>query len=234
MTFVTQPIKSQYLGEEFEASCWEMKQKSGRTLLIVEHAAFEDIIFNKLKKEGFSYELTPILGIANYPVMRCSMGDASGRKIIAIGEAHPNSLVNAISKQNPVIMAGNRAFDRAAIRYLDLEGKVYSSEEIPTDDSNDEDPVEQEPFATEDEYADENVGNETPSESETSAESYGTVVVHLGRYRSQNKTVAQIWEEDESWAKYTANMNTDSAGNTTKFQVKALRAYGESRGVKFD
>lgn len=208
MTFVAKTIKSNYLDMEFEVSCWEMGE-DGRKLTIIEHAAFEDIIFNQLAEEvDIEYTLEPIIGIANYPVMKCTMKDGTGRCIIAIGEAHPNSLINDISRQNPVIMAGNRAFDRAAIRYLNLEGKVYSSEEIPSDE-------EKEPTAK-------------PSSKKTTGSSdVGSMIINFGKYRNQNKTVAEIWETDESWAMKVLEMSLDTCGEVTKRQIEALKRYKE-------
>ena len=226
MTFVTKKIRSQYLDEEFEVSCWEMQQGK-RTLTIIEHAALEYIIFNELAQPNFSYDMMPIVGIANYPVAQCTMTDDS-RRIIAIGEAHPDSLVNKISRQNPVIMAYNRAFDRAAIRYLDLEGKVYSSEEI-----SDEDAAE---GSNEDVSYDGNFSldiDEIPeapekpeAQPEPKTENPGDVVINFGkRYRGQGKTVAEIYATDPDWVNYTVGMNTDAAGEATRKQVEALKAY---------
>jgi hypothetical protein len=138
-------------------------------------------------------------------------------------------------------MAGNRAFDRAAIRYLALEGKVYSSEEIPgeengnstvsevtADTSENEVVVETEEteIAVEDsevvveEVEAEDVVEEAPVDS-----SVGATVVNFGKYRGKNKTVAEIWETDESWANYTINMDLSTCGETTKKQIAALKRY---------
>lgn len=130
MKLTTKQIKSRYLDKEFSVLCWE-KEENNRMLTIVSHESLEDIILNELSgQDGFYYDVQPILNIAPYPVMKCTMTDATGRIAIAIGEAHPESLVNQISKQNPVIMAANRAMDRAVIRYLSLDGKCLSTEEI--------------------------------------------------------------------------------------------------------
>lgn len=230
MTFINKTIRSNYLDRNFEVSCWEMEQKNGRKLIIIEHAALEDIIFNEIAQPGFNYELTPVVGMANHPVAMCVMTDAN-RRIIAIGEAHPESLVNKISRQNPVIMACNRAFDRAAIRYLDLEGKIYSSEEIPEEDENENAAG----VASEDELNIENVlfgGDETPdptieppSDVSDKAENPGEVIINFGKYRDKHLTVAQICATDQSWVDYTINMNTDRCGETTIKQINALKAY---------
>ena len=216
--FITKKIKSKYLDKEFDVSCWEMGEES-RKLTIIEHAAFEDIVFNQLTEEvDIEYALEPIIGVANYPVMKCIMKDVSGRCITAIGEAHPDSLVNNISRQNPVIMAGNRAFDRAAIRYLNLEGKVYSSEEIPSEEEKE--PVSKKIPETkvEDVVIDESVRDS----------SIGDTVINFGnKYKGKGMTVAQIWETDESWARYAAKMNTEKAGNATIEQIEAIKAYGK-------
>lgn len=234
MNFTTKTIKSNYLDEEFNVSCWEMNQR-GRTITIVEHAAFEDIVFNRLAKlDGFKYSIEPVVGFA-HPVVKCIMRDNSGREIIAIGEAHPDTLVNKISKQNPVIMAGNRAFDRAAIRFLNLEGKVYSSEEIP--ESNDCDESNDNPYEGDNEIVNDIASPEDIMEhndnviegadNKNEADSYnpGAVVINFGKYRGKNKTVAEIWSTDPSWADYGTKMNQDTCGETTKKQIQALKDY---------
>lgn len=234
MNFTTKTIKSNYLNEEFEVSCWEMT-KGGRTTTIVEHAAFEDIVFNRLQKlDGFKYSIEPIVGFM-HPVAKCTMCDNSGREIIEIGEAHPDTLVNDISRQNPVIMAVNRAFDRAAIRFLNLEGKVYSSAEIP--DNDDRDQSNNEPVENGIEIGDDTViaedtveaadsaGEISSNKNETDSYNPGTVVINFGKYRGKNKTVAEIWSTDPSWADYGTKMNQDTCGETTKKQIQALKDY---------
>lgn len=234
MNFTTKTIKSNYLNEEFEVSCWEMT-KGGRTTTIVEHAAFEDIVFNRLQKlDGFKYSIEPIVGFM-HPVVKCTMCDNSGREIITIGEADPDTLVNNISRQNPVIMAANRAFDRAAIRFLNLEGKVYSSEEIP--DNDDHDQGDNEPIENGIEIGDDTVivedvvepvdsaGKTSNNKSEADSHNPGAVVINFGKYRGKNKTVAEIWATDPSWADYGTKMNQDTCGETTKKQIQALKDY---------
>lgn len=226
MKFITKQIKSNYLQEEYDVSCWEMKQRD-RTLIIIEHAALEDIVFNNLHIEGFRYDLIPIAGVSNHPVVKCVMEDGNGRRIVAIGEAHPSSLINEISRQNPTIMAGNRAFDRAAIRYLDLDGKVYSSEEIQ--DNNEENEPDTNVKTAQDDNCNKPVCNTAPEvkdKSNSDAETHpGDVVINFGKYRGKNMTVAQICDSDDSWVEYTINMNTDSCGNATLKQIEALRTY---------
>lgn len=232
MNFTTQIIKSKYLEQEFEVSCWEMHEKNGRALTIIEHAAIEDIIFNKIDKEGFTYELEPVVGVASHPVFKCVMTDGYMRKIIAIGEAEPSTLINHISRQNPSIMASNRAFDRAAIRYLNLEGKVYSSEEIPEEYEEDADfeqgnsdaTTQEETLFTDTDETDAFAAHKSPATSNTQYDP-GTVLVNFGKYRDKNMTVAEIWAVDESWANYTATMNVDKAGEATKKQVQAIKDY---------
>lgn len=234
MTFTNKTIHSKRLDKDFDALCWEMPKK-GRVETVVAHEAFEDIIFNTEMPPGFCYEVAPIIGIASYPVMQCTMTDDTGRKIFAIGEAHPNTLINSISRNNPVIMAFNRAFDRAAIRYLDFEGKFYSSAEIPDDkdvgtsdefDENDIIGSDNEEYIVDEELAPE--PKTEPEESKPSPESFGTIVINMGKYKNLGKTAAQVWSEDESWAKYMANLPvSDTASGLAKIQYEALREYGK-------
>ena len=195
--------------------------EEGRKLTIIEHAAFEDIIFNGLAEEPlkFEYDLIPIPGVAKYPAMKCVMKDDSGRCIIALGEAHPDSLVNNISRQNPVIMAGNRAFDRAAIRYLNLEGKVYSSDEIPSEEDIAETKIE--PAKTEPDVVVDN----------KKAPDFSNVIISFGKYRTDNKTVAEVWANDEKWAETVIAMDLNNCGEVTRRQINALKKYKENRGV---
>lgn len=221
MTFIDKTIKSKYLDRDFTVSCWEKVQGEGRTLTIIEHAAFEDIIFNQLVEEALDiqYTLEPMTGIVNYPVIKCTMKDNSGRFIVEFGEAHPDSLINNISRQNPVTMAGNRAFDRAAIRYLNLEGKVYSSEEIPSDDEKKSVKKESvKPNSTQNGSSD--VVIEAKGDSDI-----GMTVVNFGKYRNHSKTVAEIWASDETWARKIVEMELDNCGEATKRQIMALKQY---------
>lgn len=56
--------------------------------------------------------------------------DENGHEVSAIGEASPYN-TEGIALQYPIIMSNKRAEDRLLIALLDLEGVVYSENEIP-------------------------------------------------------------------------------------------------------
>ena len=54
----------------------------------------------------------------------------TGRKSVAVGEANPSNLYNDIGKRFPAEIAANRAVDRAFIKLLGTDAKLYSDSEI--------------------------------------------------------------------------------------------------------
>lgn len=121
-------IKSNYLKLEFDVSSFESTE-DGETVQVISHEALENIIHNLVPDEvGVRYELKDMHISRDHCVVSCVITDKkSGRRIQAIGETVPETLESEISKTYPALMAANRAFDRAAIRYLDLPGKTFSS-----------------------------------------------------------------------------------------------------------
>lgn len=114
-------IYSKYLKRNFTISGAELENKT-----IISHADLEDIVLNQIDDVRFSYS---VIETTKPPVFICKM-DYENRHVEAIGEATYASLTTEIAKQFPATMAANRAFDRAAIRLLGFEGKVYSDNEI--------------------------------------------------------------------------------------------------------
>ena len=66
-----------------------------------------------------------IKSATEHSVVTCKIGD-----IITIGECTPDTVFNELDKSYPVTLAWLRAFDRAAIKYLDFEQDVYSNKEV--------------------------------------------------------------------------------------------------------
>jgi hypothetical protein len=93
------------------------------------HDSLEDVIHNQA--EGVEYNFDIISADRNHSVVRCTMANTDGsRRIVAIGESLPETLDNDIAQKYPTLIASQRAFDRAAIRFLDLPGKVLSNMEM--------------------------------------------------------------------------------------------------------
>lgn len=129
-------IKSNYLGRDFEFEPANMVGDDGNPITIIPHNILFDIIQNRLTEaEHATYEYRTHLVSREHSFVECIISDRKGRCIRDFGESVPESLKSDIAKTIPGTMAAIRAFDRAAIRYLDFacDGKVYSDNEISTE-----------------------------------------------------------------------------------------------------
>lgn len=127
-------IKSNYLNQDFEFEPIQMQGDDGNVLTIIPHNILFDIIQNRLSGgKSVSYAYTCHQLSREHSFIECTMSDENGRKVTEFGESVPDTLKSDISKTIPGTMAAIRAFDRAAIRYLNFacEGKIYSDNEIP-------------------------------------------------------------------------------------------------------
>lgn len=125
-------IKSKVFNLTFETKTFESVE-DGNSVNIITHEALEGIIHDQLPANvEVRYDFTVVASDISHCVVQCVMSSvAPKRRIVAIGETVPDTLETDISKQYPCTMACNRAFDRAAIRFLGLEGKVLSNLEAP-------------------------------------------------------------------------------------------------------
>lgn len=122
-------LKSSYLNIEFEVNAFE-SQENGEALQIVSHESLEDIIHNQVPKElQAKYDYNEMRIGRDHCVIRCTISDVKGRRVQAIGESVPETLETDISRCYPAVMAAQRAFDRAVIRYLGFSGKTLSNSE---------------------------------------------------------------------------------------------------------
>lgn len=122
-------LKSSYLNIEFEFNAFE-SQENGEAIQIVSHESLEDIIHNQVPKElQARYDYNEMVVGRDHCVIRCTISDAKGRRVQAIGESVPETLETEISRCYPAVMAAQRAFDRAVIRYLGFSGKTLSNSE---------------------------------------------------------------------------------------------------------
>lgn len=128
---------SNYLKTEIPTTITSMVGDGNRELNIVPHYDLEDFILNNdlCKELGVQVHYTHIPTVEpNHTVFLCHISDLNGRRIEAIGESTPATLTNDIAKAYPALMAYKRAFDDAAIKYLGLDGKVYSDQQIELSD----------------------------------------------------------------------------------------------------
>lgn len=108
-------------------------QSEGETVYIVPHAALEDVLLNHEQVQNQRPIVNSTQLITHDPghyAFLCSIVDNNGYRVECIGEATPATLTTPISRNYPVLMAHKRAFDGAVIRYLGLQGKVYSDQQI--------------------------------------------------------------------------------------------------------
>ena len=126
-------IHSRYLEREFTFTPATMQRNDG-PVTIIPHNELWDIIHNQIKDKSVTYDYNPVAVTKEHCFIGCTIQDTSGRIVTEFGESTADTLVSKIAKGIPATMAQIRAFDRAAIRYLDFacDGKVYSDNEIPS------------------------------------------------------------------------------------------------------
>ena len=132
-TNTTIKVKSAYLDAEFEAKAYA---GDNGEVMIISHTAIDDIVHNKIPRElGVKYDNKALMMNEGHFVMQCTFCDNAGRRAQALGESTPPTLTTQIAQSYPALMAEQRAFDRAAIRFLQFERKVYSNLEIDLSES---------------------------------------------------------------------------------------------------
>lgn len=127
-------VTSKYIGVDYEIEVEEIEVEAGRVISNITHESLERIIFNEIPEEyGVKVSVPEPINInVPHPVILRTISDNKGRCIRKLGEASPNTLTTQIAKDYPVTMADTRAFDRAAIAYLNFDlgdTHVYSSSE---------------------------------------------------------------------------------------------------------
>ena len=118
---------SKTLNKDINFATFEKLNEFGKPIKVIFHDALQKVIHNEAKVK---YDVNFIVANTDHAVVVCTMTDASGRFIREVGESVPATLDNEIAQNHPALIAFQRAFDRAAIRYLDLPGKVFSNMEI--------------------------------------------------------------------------------------------------------
>lgn len=130
-------ITSNYVKKQFDVVTQEVESE-GNVLTLITHGSLEDILLHQLPAVApeicpVSFDFSVVKAERGHSVVLCTVYDATGRRIQAVGESVTETLTNNIAITIPTTMASNRAFDRAVIRYLMLPGKLYSDSEISPD-----------------------------------------------------------------------------------------------------
>lgn len=282
-------VTSRYIGVDYEIDLEEIEVEPGRVISNITHESLERIIFNEIPEDyGVKVSVPEPVNInVAHPVILRTISDNKGRCIRKLGEASPNTLTTQIAKDYPVTMADTRAFDRAAIAYLNFDlgdTHVYSSSEgieadnkntpsdeefeaimsdiaatkeaattapvaqtmntepvpEPTPVSDPEPPKQEKEMEVSDDFmafvsaanATSGQENSTPVpdsapaslDNHASKEQYGNVMLNIGRYEDNPKSVKWIAENDPEWAQYMTQ-NYKSNNPDKQAQMDTLKKY---------
>jgi len=127
-------IQSSYLAEQIDVDVMEVyneKNPEELKMRVIAHDSLRSVYINKLLPMGVQCEYTPVFMDKNHYAVLCKLYSIDEkREAQEIGEAVPNTLVNQIAKDYPILITYQRAFDRALIAFLGLQGKVLSDVEL--------------------------------------------------------------------------------------------------------
>lgn len=125
-------LYSKTAGRELDVETIE-KEQDGQVLTVIKHASLMDIIYNQLEicKDPDCIKIEDARPNSPYPVYRCTIWDKEkNRCAVGIGSGKPETLTAGIASDYADESASNRAFDRAAITYLQFPGRNLSEEEV--------------------------------------------------------------------------------------------------------
>ncbi len=205
----------------------------GTPIFIVSHAELVDAIYSQdVQAVGchFSYGKIQILGDMHY-LVECVMSDGNGtNEIREFGEVMASTLKSEIASDYPGIMCINRAFDRAAIRYLGLEKRTYSDNEIRPSSLKDNPVKEEEPAEQKEEAApaqEADNAKETAEEKETqkAPEPVGFSNVNTDK-KAAKKATAKKETSDKENASAKETKAEENGSNEDK-KERCRRKYNE-------
>ena len=229
----TRKIKSNYLGMEFDVPMYDI-MLNGQDTSLVPHDALEDIILNQIPAEyGVKYDKVVEKAERDHAVVKCTITDAKGRRVQCLGESVAETLYSDIARGIPVTMAEIRAFDRAAIRYLDLPGKVYSKDELGPCETKPAPQAEAQaqPAPVTVEEVKPNLEEELPLEQAAPANDASLdIVISIGKYKNNPQKLSDI-TSDTGWIKFNVT-SFKPQNEEEQAQLDALKAYAEKAGIK--
>lgn len=101
-----------------------------KKVIIVTHKSLLNC-FNEIQLEHkLKLELKELHISLNHNVFLAKISDKNGFEVQEIGETTPDTLNSQIARENPALVAAQKAFDRAIIQYLNFRENVYSIHEI--------------------------------------------------------------------------------------------------------
>jgi hypothetical protein len=125
-------IFSKTLGKEVDVECIE-KEQDGQMMVVIKHASLQNLIYNELGigKDPDCIRIEDARPHSPYPVYKCTIWDKERERcVVGIGSGKPATLTTKIANNYADESASNRAFDRAAILYLQIPARQLSEEEV--------------------------------------------------------------------------------------------------------
>lgn len=253
-------VRSTYLDCDFEVLTYDINDRDGAKK-IISHGSLQNIIYNVLPKQNPELKLR-VTTLSVYVTetrcaFQCTMTDNNFRSVQELGESSTGTLHTQIARDYPIMMASQRAFDRAAIQYLAFPGKVYSTSEgiqygtvddyELNEDSLDEcsTPDIQSPHSgpavseegTSIQPLDTPVSkSREPKKSEQNSSPAptlkpGDVIITVGSYRNRGMSVSQIYEEPQGldFLQFVYNLKTSQ--DAVKSQITAVKQFFEEKGI---
>lgn len=251
-------LYSKTAGKELDVDIMQ-KEQDGQVLTVIKHASLMDIIYNQLNvcKDPDCIKMEDARPHSPYPVYKCTIWDKeSNRCCVGIGSGKPETLPAGIPLNYADESASNRAFDRAAITFLQFPGRQLSEEEVgiflPIDlepaiempETSEDMPMANEPVPqiknapiktqVADNFEGMNPPEEAKSEETTDkvedkpidANTAGARIITFGKYKNNPKTVKEIYEEDRAWVDKCLAIANPNP--TIKDDIDALRIYQTS------
>ena len=238
---------SAYLKKELNLREGVATVSGGKKKAIVYHTDLEHFIVNEMAGK-ISYDYPILIPSLTDAVATCSMWDETGRKITVVGEATKDTLTSHVGNAYPTTIAAQRAFDRAAIRFLDLGVNVYSNLELAPDgpknydnanlidgdvadaESTVESTPVAEPVASASRPIQQPGGKSTTDSTPANAPATsqgtndGDVIITIGKYAGKSKTLKEIYTEDLQWLQYIAE-NIKPKKVELMEQMEAVKRY---------
>jgi len=121
---------SESLKRDIDFVTFEKADVTGRVVRIIMHDSLREVVHTN----GIKYDMEIVSSDPAHSIAICRMYDEH-RFVTECGESLPETLTTDIARQYPTLIAYQRAFDRAAIAFLALPGKVFSNMEIDVFDT---------------------------------------------------------------------------------------------------
>lgn len=123
-------VEIQRFDRIFQIETYE-REESGKKLSFISHKSLEKLFYDmKAIQPSLTYTAKMLMANDDRVVFEGQILDGNQTYLPKIGESCASTLHGKIAQDYPVLIAHQRAFDRAFISYLSLDEKLYSDMEI--------------------------------------------------------------------------------------------------------